>query len=137
MNLVGIQLYLAVALSPLFWPRFNPYALIYTLGLISLIIGVGLGLRARETRLLLFALPAVIAHAVMTWTFFVDGRGYDDGKAWLALTPFLAVQAILIGALIYFCRRALRPAVFLGIFMLTYSYHMAGMGVTTLTGTWP
>ena len=100
------------------------------IGATTLLAGVILGVIQRERSLLLFFIPVITAHVYVAGTgMFERSMNYDSVGV-----PFLLMQLAICLYLVF--RTARVAALFLAIFVLTYSWFAGFIGSMALTGDW-
>ncbi|MEP0709053.1 MAG: hypothetical protein ABJL17_05925 [Parvibaculum sp.] len=97
-------------------------------GYLGLLLGTAVGLVRRERQLLLFFLPFCFSQLFAVFTGLMFGRFREGDFGNLILISFLALQAALIGFLLYRTRKAWMGAIPLAAFSATYAITAAIFG---------
>lgn len=104
------------------------------LGATALVVGVVLGVVGKQRPLLLFLLPIATAHAYVAAAAFFEGSMSYPSHYEAVAVPFLLTQLAICLYLVFKTARV--AALFLAIFVLTYSWHAGFIGGMALSGDW-
>lgn len=134
-------IWLFFALAQWYFPTiFSPLSagyltLIPAIGVVSLVFGVVLGIRARRRSLLLFGLLALASHVYVAIAGFFRGSlpGSDSHPLLLA---FLLVEVVISCYLVYRLKGVRIPAIFLAIFTSSYAGMACFIAAMSFTNDW-
>ena len=113
----------------------GPLTAVPALGIISLVVGLTLGLSGREPRLLLFLIPFAFSQLFVAIAGALRGclAGASSGPP---LLLFILVQVVLVGYLIYRLAGARGAAVALAAFSLTYALFADFVASMSFSNDW-
>jgi len=105
------------------------------LGIISLFVGLTLGLIGREPRLLLFFIPFTLSQLLVSIAGALRGQlpGASSGNP---LLLFMLLHVVLVAYLIYFLVGARGAAAALAVFSLTYALFAALVASMSFSDNW-
>ena len=126
------QWYFITILAPL---SGGPLTLIPAIGVVSLILGVALGTKARRRLILLFALLAFASQIFVAIAGFFRGS-LEDSTVTPLLYAYLLIQVLAAAYLIYRIKGARASAVLLAIFTTSYAAFACFISAMSLTNDW-
>jgi hypothetical protein len=113
----------------------GPLSALPALGVISLVVGLKLGLRGREPRLLLFFIPFAFSQIFVATAGALRGQ-LPGASSGLPLLLFIVAQVVLVAYLIYSLAGARRAAVALAAFSLTYALFADFVASMSFSNEW-
>ena len=117
----------------------NPFAagalsLISAAGTVCLIIGIAIGIMRRNTGLCLFLIPLGISQSLIVVAGLQPGQVPDGGDN--IIYPFMLVQGLLSGYLVFHQRRTFIAAVTLAAFTVSYAFWASFLATMFFRNIW-
>ena len=112
------------------------YSLIPLAGTVCLGVGVVLGVIRRQPRLFLFFVPFFISQFYVALAGLLRGEIARDSSLAVATVPFLSIELLAVGILIYLLKGARPAATLIALFCVTYALFAAFVGGMAFTDEW-
>lgn len=113
----------------------DPLTVVPTAGIIGFLLGMGLAIKSRRWRLIVFIVPSILCFAFAYLPDCLRGHMADDQFDWL-LEGLLLLLTICLGYLVFRFKDARWAAFFLAIFVMCLALIAAAGAEMAFTGMW-